>query len=114
MVFHWSLDDSKPPHFFLTALNILADLKKSVVWMVGSFPNFSSSSSSSHPLKPLGIVSNAPNMISIIVNFMFHSFYNFLARSKYVSHFFFHLNSVVSLAQLARVVEYADCITAEE
>ena len=85
MVFHWSLNDSKSPQVSRTRLRILAVLSNAFVWIVSTRP---STTTSSRPYNnPLVIVSNAPITIGTIVNFMFHSFFNSLARSKYLSFF---------------------------
>ena len=72
MVFHWSLSDSKSPQVPMTLLNILAVLKKAVLWMISI--HSPSSKSSSHFNNPLVTVPKAPITIGIIVTFMFHSF----------------------------------------
>ena len=83
MVFHWSLSDSKSPHVSRTLLSILAVLNNAVVWMVSTRPPTSKSSS---PFSnPLVTAPNAPITSGIIVTCMFHSFFNSLARSKYLS-----------------------------
>ena len=83
MVFHWSLGDSKFPQVSRILLSILAVLKRAVVWMVSTRPPTSRSSS---PFSnPLVTVPNAPITIGIIVTCMFHSFFNSLARSRYLS-----------------------------
>ena len=85
MVFHWSLRDSKSPQVSGTRLRILAVLSNAVVWIVSTRPPISKSS---RPFNnPLVIVPNAPITIGTIVTFMFHSFYNSLARSRYLSLF---------------------------
>ena len=86
MVFHWSLSDSKSPQVISRSLlGILAVLNIEVVWMVSIRPPTSKSSS---PFSnPLVTVPNAPITIGIIVTCMFHSFFNSLARSRYL--FFF-------------------------
>ena len=85
MVFHWSLSDSKSPQVSGTLLSILAILNNVVVWMVSTRPPTSKSSS---PFSnPLVTVPNATIIIGIIVTFMFHSFFNSLARSRYLSIF---------------------------
>ena len=82
MVFHWSLSDSKSPQVSRTLLSILAVLNNVVVWMVSTRPPTSKSSS---PFSnPLVTVPNATITIGIIVTCMFHSFFNSLARSKYL------------------------------
>ena len=85
MVFHWSLSDSKSLQVSRTRLRILAVLSNAVVWIVSTCPP---TSKSSRPFNnPLVIVPNAPITIGTIVTFMFHSFFNSLARSRYLSFF---------------------------
>ena len=85
MVFHWSLSDSKSPQVSWSHLSILAVLSNAVVWIVSTRPPISKSS---RPFNnPLVTVSNAPITIGTIVTFMFHSFFNSLARSRYLSFF---------------------------
>ena len=85
MVFHWSLSDSKSPQVSRTRLSILVVLSNAVVWIVSTRPL---TSKSSRPFNnPLVTVLNAPITIGIIVTFMFHSFFNSLARSRYLSFF---------------------------
>ena len=85
MVFHWRLSDSKFPQVSRTLLSILAVFNNAVVWMVSTrLPT----SKSPRPFNnPLVTVPKAPITIGIIVTFMFHSFFNSLARSRYVSLF---------------------------
>ena len=81
MVFHWRLSDSKSPQVSSTLLSVLAVFSNAVVWMVSTRP---STSKSSRPFNdPLVTVPKAPITIGIIVTFMFHSFFNSLARSSY-------------------------------
>ena len=68
-----------------TLLSILSVLNNAVVWMVSSRPPISKSSSLFS--NPLVTVRNTPIKISIIVTCMFHSFFNSLARSRYLSFF---------------------------
>ena len=85
MVFHWSLSDSKSPQVSRTRLGILTVLSNAVVWIVSNRPP---NSKSSRPFNnPLVIVPKAPITIGTIVTFMFHSFFNSLARSTYLSFF---------------------------
>ena len=92
MVFHWSLSDSKSPQVSRTLISILAVFKNAVVWMVSTRPPTSKSSS---PFNiPLVTVPNAPITIGIIVTFMFNSFFNSIARSRYLS-FFSHSFSFI-------------------
>ena len=82
MVSHWSLSDSKSPQVSRTRLWILAVLGNAVVWIVSTRPP---TSKSSRPFNnPLVIVPQAPITIGAIVTFMFHSFFNSLARSMYL------------------------------
>ena len=85
MVFHWSLSDSKSPQVSRSRLRILAVLSNAVVLIVSTRPP---TSKSFRPFNnPLVTVPNAPITIGTIVTFMFHSFYNSLARSRYLSFF---------------------------
>ena len=85
MVFHWSLSDSKSPQVSRTRLSIVAVLSNAVVWIISTHPL---TSKSSRPFNdPLVTVPNAPITIGTIVTFMFHSFFNSLARSRYLSFF---------------------------
>ena len=85
MVFHWRLSDSKSPQVSRTLLSILAVFNNAVVWMVSTPPP---TSKSSRPLNyPLVTVPKAPTTISIILTFIFHCFFNSLARSRYLSLF---------------------------
>ena len=92
MVFHWSLSDSKSPQVSRTLLSILAVLNNALVWMVSTRPPTSKYSSPSD--NPLVTVPKARITICIIVTFMFHSFFNSLARSRYLS-FFSHSFSFI-------------------
>ena len=92
MVFHWSLSDSKSPQVSRTLLSILAGFNNAVVWMVSTRPPISESS---RPFNnPLITVPKAPITIGTIVTLMFHSFFNSLARSRYLS-FFSHFFSFI-------------------
>ena len=85
MVFHWRLSGSKSPQVSRTLPSILAVFNNAVVWVVSTRP---STSKSSRPFNnPLVTVPKAPITISIVVTFMFHSFFNSLARSRYLSLF---------------------------
>ena len=87
MDFHWSLSDSKYPQVSRTLLIILAVFSISVVWIVSTHPP--ASKSSRHFNNPLVTVPKAPITIGTIVTFIFQSFFNSLARSRYLS-FFIH------------------------
>ena len=85
MVFLRSLSDSKSPQVSRTRLRILAVLSNAVVWIVSTRPP---TSKSSRPFNnPLVIVPKVPITIGTIVTFMFHSFFDSLARSRYLSFF---------------------------
>ena len=100
MVFHWSLRDSKSPQVSRTLLSILAVLNNVVVWMVSTRPPTSKSSS---PFSnPLVTVPKAPITIGIIVTFMFHSFFNSLARSRYLSFFSYSFSVILWSAGTAK------------
>ena len=95
MVFHWSLSDIKSPKVSRTLLSILAVLNNAVVWIVSTRPPTSKSSS---PLSnPLVTVPKAPITIGIIITCIFHSFFNSLARSRYLF-FFSHSFSFILLS----------------
>ena len=95
MIFHWSLSDSKSPQVSRSLFSILAVLNNAVVWMVST--RLPTSKSSSLFSNPIVTVPNAPITIVIIVTFMFHNFFNSLARSRYLF-FFSHSFSFILLA----------------
>ena len=85
---------------FRTLLGIIAVLNNAVVWMVSTRPPTSMSSS---PFSnPLVIVLEAPITIGIIVTCMFHSFFNSLARSRYLSFFSHSFSLILWLARIAK------------
>ena len=92
MVFHCSFSDSKSSQVSRTLLSILAVPNNVAVWMVSSRPPTYNSSSPFN--NPLVTVPKAAITIGIIVTFMFHSFFNSLARSRYLS-FFSHSFSFI-------------------
>ena len=93
MVFHWSLSDSKSPQVSRTLLSIQAVCHNVVVWMVSTRPL---TSKSSNPFNnPLVTVPKAPITIGIIVTFMLHSFFNSLARSRYLPFFSLYFNFIL-------------------
>ena len=92
MGFYRSLSDSKSPQVSRTFLSILTILNNTVVRMVSTRPP--NSKSSSPFSNPLVTVPNVPIIIGIIVTCMFHSFFNSLARSRYLS-FFSHSFSFI-------------------
>ena len=81
--FYWSLKDSKSPQVSRTLLSILSILNNAVVWMVST--HLLTSKSPSPFNNPFTTVMKAPITIGIIVTFMFHSFQNSQARSRYLS-----------------------------
>ena len=85
MVFHWRLSDSKSPQVSRTLLSILAVFNNAVVWMVST--RLPTSKSSRLFNNPLVTVPKVPITIGIIVTFIFHSFFNSLARSRFLSLF---------------------------
>ena len=84
-VFHWRLRDSKSPQVSRALLTILSIFSNAVVWMVS--PRSTTSKSSCPFSNPLVSVPKAPITIGIIVTGMFHSFFNSLVRSMYISFF---------------------------
>ena len=101
MVFHWTQSDSKSPQVSRTLLSILAVRNNVVVWIVSTRPLISKSSS---PFcNPLVTVPNAPITIGIIVNCMFHSYFNSLARSRYLSFFSHSFSFILWLAGTAKL-----------
>ena len=100
MVLHWSLSDCKSPQVSRTHLRILAVLSNAVVWVVSTRLPISKSS---RPFNnPLVIVPNAPITIGTIVTFMFHSFFNSLARSRYLSFFSLSFRFILWSARTAK------------
>ena len=101
MVFHWSFNDSKSPQVSRIRQSILAVLNNVVVQIVSTRPPTSKSSS---PFSnPLVTVWKAPITISILVTFMFNSFFfNSLARSRYLSFFSYSLCFILWSAGTAK------------
>ena len=100
MVFHWSLSDSKSPQVSRTLLSILAVFNNDVVWVVSTQPP---TSKSSKPFNnSLVTVPTAPITIGIIVTFMFHSFFNFLAKLRYLSLFSHSFSFILWSARTAK------------
>ena len=100
MVFHWSLSDSKSPQVSRTLLSILAVFNNAVIWIMFTRPPTSKSSSPFN--NPLVTVPKAPITIGIIVTFMLHSFFNSLARSRYLSLFSHSFSFILWLARTAK------------
>ena len=91
LVLQWSFSDSNSPQLPRTLLTILALRNNVVVWMI---PLVRQLSSPAIPLTPLVTVTNALITIGMIVTCIFHSFFNSLARSRYLS-FFSHSFSFI-------------------
>ena len=102
MVFHWCLSDSKSPQVSRTRLRILAVLSNTVVWIVSTRPPTSKSSRTFN--NPLVIVPRAPITNGTIVTFMFHSFFNSLARSRYLSFFSLSFRFILWSARTAKSI----------
>ena len=83
-----------------TLLSILTVLNNAVVWMVSTHPPSSKSSNPWH--NPLVTIPKAPITIGIIVTFMFHSLFNSLTRSKYLSYFSHFFRFIVLSAGTAK------------
>ena len=100
MVFHWSLSDNKSPQIYRNLLSILADLINAVYGMVSSRPVISKSSNLFTNFSLT--IPRAPITIGIIVPFMFHSFFYFIAMPKYLSFFSLSFNFTLRLAGRAK------------
>ena len=92
MVFRWSVSDCKSLQVSGTLLRNLADLNNAVVWIVSTHPFIYKSSV--QVINRFVNVLRAPITIGIIINFIFHSFFTSLARSRYLS-FFSHSFSFI-------------------
>ena len=97
MVSHWSLSDNKSPQVSRILLIIQADLNNAVVSMVSTRPSISKSISPF--INPSVIVPRAPIKIGINDTFTFHSFFNYLARSRYLSCFSLSFNFTLRSAK---------------
>ena len=100
MVFYWSLGNSKSPQVSRTLLSILAVLNNAVVWMVST--RLPTSKSPSPFNNPLVNVLKAPITIGTIVTFMSYSFFNSLARSRYLFFFSYSFNFILWSAGTAK------------
>ena len=83
-----------------TPLSILVDLSNDVVWMISTRPLIFKSSSPC--TNPLVTVPRATITIGINVTFMFHRFFNFLARSRFVSFFLLSVSFILWSAGTAK------------
>ena len=82
MVYHWGLSDSNSPQVSRTLLSIHAVLNNTVIWIVSTCQT---TSRSSIPFNnPFVTVTIATISIGTIVTFMFHRFFNSLAKAKYL------------------------------
>ena len=90
------MSDSRSPQVARTLLSILAVLNNAVVWVVSFRPPNSKSSSPFN--NPLVTVPKAPITFGIIVLFVFHNFFKFLAKVEVLILIFtfFQFYSVVS------------------
>ena len=88
------MSNKKSPQVSRTLLSILADLNNALVCMVCTRPHIFKSSNPC--TNPLVILTRTPFTIGITVIFLFHSFFNFLTKSRYLSLAFFLSYSVVS------------------
>ena len=102
MVFHWSLCDIKSLHVSRILLSILAVLNNVVIWMFSTRPPTSKPSSPFNNL--LVTVPRAPITIGFIVTFMFQSFLNSLAKSRYLSFFSLSFSFILWPAGTAKLI----------
>ena len=100
MVFHWSLSDSKSLQVSRNRLRILAVVSNAVVCIVSTRPP---TPKSSRPFNnPLVKLPNAPITTGTIVTFMFNSFFNSLARLRYLSFFSYSFRFILWSAGTAK------------
>ena len=102
MVFYGSLSDSKSPQVSRILLSIKAVLSNAVIWMVSTRPFISKSSSTF--INPLGTVPRAQIKIDTNVTFMFPSFFNSTANSRYLS--LFHNFAISTIFLVFFFVDY--------
>ena len=95
MVSHWSLSDNKSPH---VSRNLLSILNNTFFLSTMVFTRPLISKSSSPCSNPLMIVPRTPITIGSTDTFMFHIFFNSLARSRYfiLLFTFFQFYSVIN------------------
>ena len=98
MVFPTNFNDSKSPQITRTLPSIQVDLNITAVWVVSTHPPTSKSFSPFN--NPLVTVPKAPITIGITVTCMFHSFFNSLARSRYLSFFSLTFSFILLLSLL--------------
>ena len=100
MVFLSSLSDSKSPQVSRILPSILAIFNNAVVLLISTR---SPTSKSSRPFNnPFVTVPKAPLTIGAIVTFMFHSFSDSLARSRYLSFFSHSFSFILWSARTAK------------
>ena len=100
MVFDLSLNGFKSPQVSRTPLSIMADFNSAIVWMIST--RFLMSTSANPCTNPLITVPRAIITIGITINFMFHSFFTSLARSRYLSLFSPSFNFTLWSARTAK------------
>ena len=100
IVSYWSLCDNKSPKVSRTFLSILAGLNNVVVWIVSTRPVISKSCCPC--TNPLVTAPRAPITIGTIVPFMFHGFFNSVAKSWYLSLFSYSFNFILWSAGTAK------------
>ena len=101
MAFYWSMNDSKSPQVSRTLPNILAILNNADIWIISTRPL---TSKSSKPFNnPLVTALRTPKTIGTIVTIMFHSYFNSLARSMYLSFFSHSFSFILWLAGTAKL-----------
>ena len=93
MVLYWSLIVSKSSQVSRTLLSILTVLNNAVVRIVSTRSPTSKTFSPFYD--PLVTLPKAPITVSIIVIFMFHSFFNSLKRSRYLSFFSYSFSFIL-------------------
>ena len=108
MVFHWSLSYSKSPQVFRTLLSILIVLNNVEVWMVSTRPpTFKSSSPSNNPSVT---VPKATITISIIIAFMFHSFFQCPSKFQVLILLFTFLQFYSVVSQDSKIDNFASSL----
>ena len=97
---YWSFSDRKSPQVSRTLLSILAVLNNAVIWIVSTRRLISKSSRAFN--NTLVTVPRVPFTSGTIVTFKFHSFFNSLARSMYLSFLSHFFTFIPWLAQMAK------------
>ena len=96
------LSDSQLHRVSRTLFSILADLNNIVVLILSTRPLISKSSSPFN--NSLVTARRAPIIIGITITFIFHSFFNYLVRTQYLSFFSFSFNFTLWLAGTAKSI----------